>query len=185
MHTVPIHIMNGVGRSMATNDVLRSSDVETIQKMMVLVEPGMSSNTRRRFMSLSCDLLSQIHWVALIASTYSRPQTNPDRQQAHGRHSITLLSIHNSVNNSTNKMAPVPAYDLSMDELSMALSYVSAGLITVGAAAPAAPAAAPAAKKAEKPKKKVCHWSLLGLVIRYTITIITNQLPPFTPASEG
>ena len=82
-------------------------------------------------------------------------------------------------------MAPVPAYDLSMDELSMALSYVSAGLITVGAAAPAAPAAAPAAKKAEKPKKKVCHWSLLGLVIRYTITIITNQLPPFTPASEG
>ncbi|KAI2505558.1 hypothetical protein MHU86_8894 [Fragilaria crotonensis] len=56
-------------------------------------------------------------------------------------------------------MAPVPAYDLSMDELSMALSYVSAGLITSApAAAPAAaPAvaksAAPAPAKAEKPKK--------------------------------
>lgn len=46
-------------------------------------------------------------------------------------------------------MAPVPAYDLSLDEMSMALSYVSAGLS--GGAAPAAAAG----KKAEKPKKKV------------------------------
>ena len=49
-------------------------------------------------------------------------------------------------------MAPVPAYDLSMDELSMALSYVSAGLITAAPpAAPVAKSAAPA--KVEKPKK--------------------------------
>eukprot|EP00545_Synedropsis_sp_CCMP1620_P010076 CAMPEP_0119012502 /NCGR_PEP_ID=MMETSP1176-20130426/6828_1 /TAXON_ID=265551 /ORGANISM="Synedropsis recta cf, Strain CCMP1620" /LENGTH=181 /DNA_ID=CAMNT_0006965479 /DNA_START=73 /DNA_END=618 /DNA_ORIENTATION=+ len=47
-------------------------------------------------------------------------------------------------------MSPVPAYDLSLDELSMALSYVSAGLVSgAGPAAPAAKAAAPA-KKAKK-----------------------------------
>jgi hypothetical protein len=41
-----------------------------------------------------------------------------------------------------------------MDELSMALSYVSAGLITSAPAAPAvAKSAAPAPAKAEKPKK--------------------------------
>jgi hypothetical protein len=52
--------------------------------------------------------------------------------------------------NTYPNMAPVPAYDMSLDELSMALSYVSAGLVSGGAAP--APAAA-AAKKAEKPKK--------------------------------
>lgn len=51
-------------------------------------------------------------------------------------------------------MAPVPAYDLSMDELSMALSYVSAGLITSAPpAAAAAKSVAPAPAKAEKPKR--------------------------------
>ena len=50
-------------------------------------------------------------------------------------------------------MAPVPAYDLSMDELSIALSYVSAGLITSPPAGGAAPKAAAPAKKAAPPKK--------------------------------
>ncbi len=74
-------------------------------------------------------------------------------------------------------MAPVPAYDLSMDELSMALSYVSAGLITSApAAAPAAaPAvaksAAPAPAKAEKPKKV----SLGGIAATLLFMIITRD----------
>jgi hypothetical protein len=56
-------------------------------------------------------------------------------------------------------MAPVPEYDLSMDELCIALSYVSSGIITTSTAqtsAPAAKAPAPAAapkKEAKKPKK--------------------------------
>ena len=47
-------------------------------------------------------------------------------------------------------MSAVPAYDLSLDELSVALSYVAMGL---GGAAPA-PQKKEAPKKKETPKKK-------------------------------
>merc|ERR1712071_598882 len=47
--------------------------------------------------------------------------------------------------------AALPAYDMSLDEMSMALSYVTISL--GGAAAPAAPAA-PAPKKDKKKDKK-------------------------------
>lgn len=48
-------------------------------------------------------------------------------------------------------MAPVPAYDLSTDELSMALSYVSGSV-----AVPAAAAAGGKKAKAKAAPKKVC-----------------------------
>lgn len=63
-------------------------------------------------------------------------------------------------------MAPLPAYDLSMDELSIALSYVSAGLITSPPAGGAAPKAAAPAKKAEPPKKVRVTFLVRPLILR-------------------
>jgi hypothetical protein len=56
-------------------------------------------------------------------------------------------------------MAPVPEYDLSMDELGIALSYVSSAVITTStvqtssASKAKAPAPAVAKKEDKKPKK--------------------------------
>jgi len=49
-------------------------------------------------------------------------------------------------------MAAVPAYDIELDELSMALSYVTMAL-GKAAAAPATPAPVKKEKKKEAPKK--------------------------------